>query len=184
MQQKHTTSRDELNSWLNGRAATPGKDAITRDVIDRELPQEKVDRVKHGGSKTEQSFTKLLDGRRIPFRRTGFPDYAILDGPDAVPVGFIEVKRGPHDKRRFDQIAFERFCERFRIPYLLWWPGKPLPSWALAVAGSTQGTRVLRGNQTVSIPLRRLHKDGDPSSNGSPKLEEAASDVTVIAGTD
>ena len=106
------------------------------------------------GTQTELEVLNRMLQDKVAQRRTGFPDFAVLDGPDGVPIGFVEVKRNKLDKRRFDQVAFQRFCERFDVPYLLWWPGVQLPDWLTAVAGNTVGGPVLFGE---TLPVAPRH---------------------------
>ena len=113
-----------------------------------------ADAARQKGSPAERELLNALLAQRVSQRRTGFPDFAILDGPNGVPVGFVEVKRGPNDRRRFDQAAFQRFCEHYAIPYALWWPGQPLPDWVSALAGADANSRVLLDGERVAVPKR------------------------------
>ena len=104
-------------------------------------------------SAAETAFRNALKEHKIGYTKTGYPDFSILD-QNGIPIGFIEVKRGPHDKRRFDQVAFGRFCDRFNVPYFLWWPGLELPAWVHDNVRLGDGG-VLRQDQTVGMPHRR-----------------------------
>ena len=125
---------------------------IRRNAEGEVIPNPPTSRQK--GTKAERDLLNILLTLKVSQRRTGFPDFAILDGPEGIPIGFIEVKRNRYDHRRYDQIAFQRFCENFAVPYLLWSPGVVLPKWVMFVSESTIGGAVLRPSDKVRVPAR------------------------------
>ena len=112
---------------------------------------------RRAASAAETAFRNALKQHKIAYTKSGYPDFSILD-QNGIPIGFVEVKRGPNDKRRFDQVAFERFCERFNVPYFLWWPGLELPAWVHDNVRLGDGG-VLSYGEAVSLP----HKGRGPA---------------------
>jgi hypothetical protein len=173
MQSQNTTvgRKSKRAQWLKSledeslrRIAENPTGDIARDRSGSKLPDDAVVETDSRRPKAERTFSQILKDNGVHYRRTGFPDYAVLDTKDGVPVGFIEVKRGPNDLRRFDQIAFERFCEKFHVPYSLWWPGLPLPDWTVPIFKSGNG-RVLGMGERAGVPRRR-RTTGSGSKNG------------------
>lgn len=80
------------------------------------------------GSQSEADLERLLILNGIDWKRTGYPDYAILN-KDGEIYGFIEVKRNTEDLLADEQYLFRKFCLKNGIPHSVWYPGLLLPSW-------------------------------------------------------
>jgi predicted type IV restriction endonuclease len=76
---------------------------------------------------SERTFQDNCDRVGISYYRRGYPDFMILKDDEI--VGFVEVKPIGGQQLKPSQERFERFCQRYGIPFTKWTPGDPKPEW-------------------------------------------------------
>jgi hypothetical protein len=76
---------------------------------------------------SEKRFQENCERVGINYYRRGYPDFMIIKDDEI--VGFVEVKPPDRQQLKESQIRFQRFCERYSIPFTKWNPGDPAPEW-------------------------------------------------------
>ena len=85
-----------------------------------------------GRNMAEDRLIELAQKVGVGLTRRGYPDFAVVSKGEI--VGFVEVKPNSYRSLKPSQSMFQQLCEEKGIPFALWSPEEPLPTFVRGAA--------------------------------------------------